>query len=70
MGGGWEVYVSFGTNVRPKKQVYDALLEAAQRLETTQFLWDVEETDVEAWKRWVWATVRTVRQWYTKGSAS
>eukprot|EP00434_Breviolum_minutum_P003474 symbB.v1.2.003055.t1/scaffold161.1/size290820/6 len=43
------VYISFGTNVKPKKQVFRAILSAAETLkEEVQFLWDAEEQQVQA----------------------
>lgn len=43
------VYISFGTNVRPKEKVVRTLLEAAEGLQDDfRFIWDAREEEVEA----------------------
>ncbi|CAE7579436.1 UGT2B20 [Symbiodinium natans] len=42
------VYISFGTNVKPKEKVVRTLLKAAEAMEDFRFLWDAHEEEVEA----------------------
>ncbi|CAJ1429940.1 unnamed protein product [Effrenium voratum] len=42
------VYISFGTNVRPRQQVFQAILASASRMKDVRFLWDTSEEEVQA----------------------
>ncbi|CAK9061825.1 unnamed protein product [Durusdinium trenchii] len=48
LASGKVVYISFGTNVRPTREVYQAILGAAEGLQDVKFLWDVDESEVQA----------------------